>query len=415
MSSAPSTPASTPSTATALATDAGLAAREGRPRPSRPPRTPRALALGAALAALLAPLFFGEPAAAKGPARPPAAAARPSAPAQGKAPAKASKASKVAKVAKVREPEGRSVGSPTEGHLVGGVRLVEGDALRISPAYAGSDVRYGTRALVHLVDRASKRVKQRFPDAVLTVGHLSKHGGGEIDHHASHESGRDADLAFYVRSTAGKPLYAPAFVAFAGDGKARTWPGAHFDDARNWALVEALVQDPEARVTHIFVAQPLHDRLMAHAQSSGVPLSTRIRVAEVLAQPRGALPHDDHFHVRIACPGGMRGCIENPARRSARKKHAAPKADAPRGRSSRGPATPGAHTAKVSPSRAPAAAARKPPAPAPPADDDDARADDPQAAPTAGAEPSVPKLGPVVPGLDSVVIPAPLDDVDGNP
>mgnify|MGYP003596153898 CR=1 FL=1 len=400
---------STPSSPSALAFALATAAR-ARQASARPPR--RALAI----AALLVPLLCGAPATAKGTARPHATAPRTSAPspAAGKGPAKVGK---VAKVAKVREPEGRSVGSPTEGHLVGGVRLAEGDALRISPAYAGNDVRYGTRALVHLVERASKRVKQRFPDAVLTVGHLSKHGGGEIDHHASHESGRDADLAFYVKSSVGKPLYAPSFVAFAGDGKARAWPGAHFDDARNWALVEALVHDPEARVTHIFVAQPLHDRLMAYAQSSGVPLSTRIRVAEVLAQPRGALPHDDHFHVRIACPGGMRGCIENPARRTSHKKHAGAKTDAARGGASRAPASHGRrdaghHAAKAAPPRASTAPAPKPPAPRA---DDDARDTDPQAAPTGAAEPSIPKLGPVVPGLDSVVIPAPLDDVDGQP
>ena len=377
----------------------------------RPPRLRRGLALGAAVGALVIQLLLAAPAAGKGPSpHVPATKASPAAPAHGKG------AARVGKVAKVREPEGRSVGSPTQGHLVGGVRLNESVALRISPAYAGNDVRYGTRALVHLVDRASKRVKQRFPDAVLTVGHLSKHGGGEIDHHASHESGRDADLAFYVKSTAGKPLYAPAFVAFAGDGKARAWPGAHFDDARNWALVEALVHDPEARVTHIFVAQPLHDRLMAYSQSAGVSHATRIRVAEVLAQPHGALPHDDHFHVRIACPHGNRECIENPEPpTAARNKHPGRRADSSHAKPARGraPARQG-HVAKAPPPREPAAAARKPPAPSTRADED-ARDSEPQPAPTAGSEASVPKLGPVVPGLDSVVIPAPIDDVDGKP
>ncbi len=368
------------------------------------------------MAAALVALLMAPAALAKGPAQ----AARPA----------TARAAHPAKTAKAREPEGRSVGSPTEGHLVGGVRLEEGTALRVAPAYTGGDVRYGTRQLVHLVDRASKRVKQQFPDAVLTVGHLSKLGGGELDHHASHESGRDADLGFYVKSGAGKPLYAPAFVAFAGDGKARTWPGAHFDDAKNWALVEALVLDPEARVTHLFVAQPLRDRLMAFAQRTGVRESTRVRVSEVLAQPHGALPHDDHFHVRIACPGSAQGCIENPARRTARAAAAAAK-KAPHGAHAhaahpgqgthphRGsaPAKPTAHAAPA-PHRArgatPAPRPAKPPVTRDDDDDTESRDSAPKAAPTAGAEASVPRLGPVVPGLDSAVIPAPIDDVDGQ-
>ena len=40
-----------------------------------------------------------------------------------------------------------------------------------------------------------------------------------------------------------------------------------------------------------------------------------------MVQPHGTLPHDDHFHVRIACPGGHAGCIENPAVHIARRGH----------------------------------------------------------------------------------------------
>lgn len=317
------------------------------------------------------------------------------------------------RAAHVREPLGRSTGTPTEGHLVDGVRLEEGAALRIAPVYASGDVRYGTRPLVHLVDRASKRVRHQFPDAVLSVGHLSKRGGGELDRHASHESGRDADLGFYVSSVAGKPLYAPAFVAFTGDGKAKSWPGAHFDDAKNWALVEALLTDSEAHVTHIFVAQPLRERLLAYAQRMGVRENVRVRASETMAQPKGALPHDDHFHVRIACPKNAEGCIENPARKVAHVGHGAHG-----GRGAHGGAhAEDAHKKKVTPAHAPAASSRettKPkvtaasPAPAKRPERDEASKK------TAAEEPAdVPRLGPFVPGLDSAVIPAPIDDVDG--
>jgi penicillin-insensitive murein DD-endopeptidase len=212
---------------------------------------------------------------------------------------------------------GRSIGSPTEGRLVGGMRVEEGPSLRIVPAYAGGDVRWGLEPLVAMIDRAARALRRRFPDAVLSVGHLSRPGGGDIDRHRSHESGRDADIGFFARSASGKQLLASRFVAFRGDGSAVGWPGAVFDDAKNWALAAALVGDPETHVTHLFVASPLRARLLAYAERTGVAAPLRVRAAELMQQPRGVLPHDDHFHVRIGCPGHMSGCVENPAARPA--------------------------------------------------------------------------------------------------
>jgi penicillin-insensitive murein endopeptidase len=211
---------------------------------------------------------------------------------------------------------GRSIGSPTEGHLLGGMHLEETGYLRIVPTYAGADVRWGLEPLVQMIDRAARQVRRLYPDAITSVGHLSREGGGEIDRHRSHESGRDADVAFFVRNASGRELLPSRFVPFRGDGTAADWAGARFDDARNWAFVEAVVGNPEAHVTHIFVAAPLRARLLAYAERNGVSAATRIRAAEVLQQPRGALPHDDHFHVRIGCPPGMSGCVENPAMRA---------------------------------------------------------------------------------------------------
>jgi penicillin-insensitive murein endopeptidase len=209
---------------------------------------------------------------------------------------------------------GQSVGSPTDGHLLGGVRLDDAPYLRILPVYAGNDARWGLGTLVSLIDRSAKAVRKQFPDAVLSVGHLSRRGGGDIDRHASHESGRDADLSFYIRSQTNHPLYSDHMVSFRGDGTAPSWPGAYFDDARNWTLVSNIVQEAHARVTYIFVAAPLRARLLAYAAHIGAAPAIRNRAAELMVQPRGSLPHDDHFHVRIGCPSGMTACIELPVR-----------------------------------------------------------------------------------------------------
>jgi penicillin-insensitive murein endopeptidase len=207
---------------------------------------------------------------------------------------------------------GRSVGSPTDGHLIGGAHLDDAPYLRIVPVYQPGDIRWGLGSLVTILDDSARAVHRQFPDAIMSVGHLSKPGGGDVDRHASHESGRDADIGFYIHSQTGRPLYSDHFVPFKGDGTTPSWPGAYFDDARNWALVSALVTDPHARVTYLFVATPIRARLLAYAERTGAPLAVRSRAAELLMQPHGSLPHDDHFHVRIGCPDGQHTCIELP-------------------------------------------------------------------------------------------------------
>jgi penicillin-insensitive murein endopeptidase len=213
---------------------------------------------------------------------------------------------------------GRSLGSPTEGHLIGGAHLTETEYLRIEPADTAGDVRWGLEPLVTMLDRAARAVRRQFPGTLTSVGHLSREGGGDVDRHRSHESGRDADVVFFVRGANGRQLLSPRFVSFRADGTAPSWPGAYFDDARNWALVDALISDNEAHVTHLFVAAPLRSRLLAYAERIGAPSNLRMRAAELMQQPRGVLPHDDHFHVRIGCPAHMSGCVENPTLRTLR-------------------------------------------------------------------------------------------------
>ncbi len=281
---------------------------------------------------------------------------------------------------------GRSIGSPTDGRLLGGMHLDDAPYLRIVPAYASGDVRWGLEPLVAMLDRAARSVRRQFRDAVTSVGHLSRAGGGDIDRHRSHESGRDADVSFFVRTASGKPLLPSRFVPFRPDGSADGWPGAYFDDARNWALVAAMVADPEAHVTHLFVAAPLRARLLAYAERVGVSPALRMHAAEVMQQPRGALPHDDHFHVRIGCPSRMNGCVENPAARQA------PPPLVATGR--RG----GLVERPITPAPRRAAAPLPPPAPAEPAARPEPR-DDGDAPPEPAAPPAV--------------LPAPVDDVDG--
>jgi penicillin-insensitive murein DD-endopeptidase len=155
---------------------------------------------------------------------------------------------------------------------------------------------------------------------VLLIGDLSRRRGGEIAAHSSHESGRDADVGFYFVDPRGTPVEITRFRAVDSQGRAIGERRLTFDVARNWTLIQAWLTDPQVRVQHIFVAAPLRQRLLRHARERGVSLPLLHRAALALKQPRDGLLHDDHYHVRIACPPRQKSvCVAEPLAKAARR------------------------------------------------------------------------------------------------
>lgn len=214
-----------------------------------------------------------------------------------------SKGTRAAPKAQKAQKSAQSVGTPDDGKLQGGKRIQGSSTLRV----VGS-LQYGLPSLVGMLERSAAKVAKRYPGSVLTVGDLSQKGGGDVGGHRSHESGRDADVAFYLRKN-DKPFAAKRFAKVTEDGTVVGHPGARFDDARNWELVASWLSDSEAQVLQVFVARHLRARLLAYAAHSGASAALRNRAAQVLIQPRKALPHDNHFHVRIACPKSSDECV----------------------------------------------------------------------------------------------------------
>src|SRR6185369_13361025 len=105
----------------------------------------------------------------------------------------------------------------------------------------------------------------------MLVGDLSGRTGGHIDGHGSHQTGRDADVGFYVMNSRGKPMPVKRFIAFDGAGRARDLAWASFDDARNWAMVEAFLKYDKANVRYLFITNELRARLLAYAAKKHVP------------------------------------------------------------------------------------------------------------------------------------------------
>jgi len=226
--------------------------------------------------------------------------------------AKSSKTSKGKKAKTNVETEPRvkgalSRGAPNQGKLFGSEKLTSNKSLEVR----GGGHAYALPELVRALKRGASKVNKKYKGSVLFVGDLSAKNGGPLFGHNSHQSGRDADVGFYMESPQGKHTNPHRFVAFAGDGKARGTELVRFDDERNWTFVEALLSDEKVDVRYLFVSMGLRTRLLKFAAKKNVSKDLYTKAAAALMSPADADVHDDHFHVRIACPERMRGaCVE---------------------------------------------------------------------------------------------------------
>ncbi|HEX4335692.1 MAG TPA: penicillin-insensitive murein endopeptidase [Polyangiaceae bacterium] len=193
-----------------------------------------------------------------------------------------------------------SGGYPNDGWQLRGKRLRPTRELKIREP--GRERVYGHPALVLMLGRSARDVAMAAPGSVLLVGDLSSKSGGPQPGHRSHQSGRDADVAFYVTDLHGKPVPSTEYVAFDGDGKSRDGRPFLFDDERNWLLVESWARDRRAGLSHIFVSWPLRERLLKFARSRPRFAPYVLPATALLKQPEKGEAHDDHFHVRITCP-----------------------------------------------------------------------------------------------------------------
>ena len=199
-----------------------------------------------------------------------------------------------------------SLGVPHRGLLTEGIELpAKGQGFAWLRPYGGH---FGTKSLVAAIEDGAAAAYEG-PDAPpLMIGDLSQLGGGHLSGHASHRVGRDADLLFFYTTPAGAPVPAPGFIKVGPDGLAAVVSGkgpprsyVRFDVARSWKLVRALVSSPNAEVLWIFCSEPIEAMLIEYARAKGEDPEVVWHAESVLQQPRDSLPHDDHFHLRVAC------------------------------------------------------------------------------------------------------------------
>jgi penicillin-insensitive murein endopeptidase len=207
-----------------------------------------------------------------------------------------------------------SVGKPNNGYLVDAARLPDhGPGYTTREIWLKRNNRFGTDELVDLIVGVARRLSTQVKGVKLVVADMSSQGGGgAFAFHRSHQSGRDADLVYYMRDAEGQPFEADAMHVFDARGRAKDGSGITIDVPRTWLLVKELIVAPEAPVQWIFMYEPIAQLLIDHAKQIGEPEALVARARRALKQPGDSARHDDHLHVRVYCSKAdlEMGCLD---------------------------------------------------------------------------------------------------------
>lgn len=198
----------------------------------------------------------------------------------------------------------RSIGDVSSGYLINAHQLrFPHRHIAILDVQARRHLNFTSDEMVDLLEASAAHVDAKFPGATTYIGNLGRRGGGDIIYSVSHNSGRDADVAFFVTDEAGQPAVMPTLLPLDEQGR---YEGEHgvfvFDVPKNWALVEGFLRwGGDGKIQFIFVADWLRDQLIEYATAQGFDPAVIAKARALMRQPRATLPHNDHFHLRIFC------------------------------------------------------------------------------------------------------------------
>jgi len=193
-------------------------------------------------------------------------------------------------------------GSYAKGCLAGAVVLPETgpgwQAMRL-----GRNRNWGHPAMIAFIGRLSRQAA-RIGWPLLYVGDISQPRGGPMNGgHRSHQIGLDADIWLRIpapgvlsvaerEEISSRLVVGPDRMAVNG-----AWRPAHH------ALIRLAARDPA--VARIFVNAAIKQAL-CRAEPPGESQDARAWLRKV----RSWWGHDSHFHVRLNCPEGAPGCVE---------------------------------------------------------------------------------------------------------
>ena len=158
---------------------------------------------------------------------------------------------------------------------------------------------WGTPALVSFIERFSHKVAAIRGWKGIYVGDMGQPRGGPASSgHASHQTGLDADIwmtppsSLKLSAAAREKIGARNYQAHGGAYVNAGW------DAGHMAFVKAAAEDPAVARIFIFPGAKVQMCKQATGDRSW------------LRKVRPWYGHNDHIHVRLHCPAGMAGCVE---------------------------------------------------------------------------------------------------------
>jgi penicillin-insensitive murein endopeptidase len=206
------------------------------------------------------------------------------------------------------KPASCSVGTRSSCTLENAAELPEkGVGYRIGSP--GRKTNFGTDEMVFGLMELGASMADRFGEqGAFLLGDISAKGGGRLAPHINHQGGRDADIGFYLCDDAGRPQ-GNRMLRFDKEGKGEGT--LRFDTARNWDFVSAMLESPYFQDLHnVLIADWLKKLMLDHARARLATLrdprehqrQTGLlrRAEEKLRQPSSS-PHDNHFHLALAC------------------------------------------------------------------------------------------------------------------
>ena len=183
-----------------------------------------------------------------------------------------------------------SLGKASSGWLINGRALASNERILSRPGR-----NFGTPEMVQAIERAVDEVHRKFPKSPqLGLGDLSKEGGGPFRPHKSHQSGRDADIAFYTKTVGQASVM-------------RATNRGTIDVARTFTLMRSWLEREE--VEYLFVDYRLQKPLYEYARDKARVPQDKLDAWFQYPKGRGARGvvrhlngHGDHMHVRFYAP-----------------------------------------------------------------------------------------------------------------
>ena len=197
------------------------------------------------------------------------------------------------------EKDSKSEGKASNGKLIDGEKMPEGPGY----SYGNRPNVYGTNETITYMIRCIGEYRRKHPDGPdIVVGNLSRQGGGHLDPHKSHQSGRDVDIG-YIH----KKKFQPVTSMIGTNHK-------NLDARKTWDLMYCFLETGAVDVMYVDTA--IQKPMVEHLKKRKFTDRYLKKIFQYPRKNRGDAViqdypgHHHHIHLRFKCPRGDEKCVD---------------------------------------------------------------------------------------------------------